>query len=118
MFIDETTLSVKSGKGGDGMVHFRREKYIPRGGPDGGDGGRGGNVIIKALTTLNTLNDFAHQRIFAAMDGKNGGRSNRTGHGFDNQYEVQTIEDDNIVIDKTSGLMWQQGGSSEDMEYH
>jgi GTP-binding protein len=103
MFIDETTLSVKSGKGGDGMVHFRREKYIPRGGPDGGDGGRGGNVIIKALATLNTLNEFAHQRIFAAMDGKNGGRSNRTGHSAEDL--IINVPVGTIISDIDSGEM-------------
>lgn len=80
MFIDDATIYVKSGNGGDGVVHFRREKYIPRGGPDGGDGGRGGNVIIKVTSTLNTLYEFQHQHRFVAQDGKRGGRSNRTGH--------------------------------------
>ncbi len=103
MFIDETTLSVKSGKGGDGMVHFRREKYIPRGGPDGGDGGRGGNVIIKAMATLNTLNDFAHQRIFAAINGKNGGRSNRTGHSAEDL--IINVPIGTIITDIDSGEM-------------
>jgi GTP-binding protein len=80
MFIDEATIYVKSGKGGDGAVHFRREKYIPRGGPDGGDGGRGGNIIVKVLSSLNTLYHFQHQHQYFAEDGKRGGRSNRTGH--------------------------------------
>jgi GTPase len=80
MFIDEATIYVKSGKGGDGVVHFRREKYIPRGGPDGGDGGRGGDIIIKVLQTLNTLHEFQHQHRFIAQDGKPGAKSNRTGH--------------------------------------
>jgi len=79
MFIDEAIIYVKSGKGGDGAVHFRREKYIPRGGPDGGDGGRGGNVVFKVSPKLNTLYDFHHQHRFVAQDGKPGGRSDRTG---------------------------------------
>lgn len=79
MFIDEAVIHVKSGKGGDGVVHFRREKYIPRGGPDGGDGGRGGDVILKALATLNTLSSFQHKHEFNAPNGDNGGRSDRTG---------------------------------------
>jgi len=86
MFIDEATLIVQSGKGGDGVVHFRREKYIPRGGPDGGDGGRGGNVIIKVKLTLNTLYDFHHKQRFDAQDGENGARSNRTGHSADDLF--------------------------------
>jgi GTP-binding protein len=80
MFIDEAEVYVKSGKGGDGVVHFRREKYIPRGGPDGGDGGRGGDVIINVVQTLNTLHEFQHQHRFIAQDGKPGAKSNRTGH--------------------------------------
>jgi GTP-binding protein len=80
MFIDEAILFVKSGKGGDGVVHFRREKYVPRGGPDGGDGGRGGNVIIKISPILNTLYEFQHKHRLIAPDGERGGRSNRTGH--------------------------------------
>jgi GTP-binding protein len=80
MFIDEAIIYVKSGKGGDGVIHFRREKYIPRGGPDGGDGGRGGDVIIKVAPNLNTLYEFQHQRKFIAQDGKPGAKSNRTGH--------------------------------------
>lgn len=86
MFIDEATIFVKSGKGGDGAVHFRREKYVPHGGPDGGDGGRGGNVIFKVLSTLNTLSEFQHQHQFNAQDGKRGGRSNRTGHSADDLF--------------------------------
>jgi GTP-binding protein len=79
MFIDEAIIYVKSGKGGDGAVHFRREKYIPRGGPDGGDGGRGGNVVFKVSSKLNTLYDFQHQHRYVAENGKPGGRSDRTG---------------------------------------
>ena len=79
MFIDEAKLYVRSGKGGDGSVHFRREKYIPRGGPDGGDGGRGGDIILKVSPTLNTLYEFHHQQRFLAPDGERGARSNRTG---------------------------------------
>lgn len=83
MFIDEAILYIRSGKGGDGMVHFRREKYIPRGGPDGGDGGRGGDVIIKVSPTLNTLYQFHHKQKFIAEDGVKGAKSNRTGHSAD-----------------------------------
>jgi GTP-binding protein len=83
MFIDEAKIYVKSGKGGDGAIHFRREKYIPRGGPDGGDGGRGGDVILKVSLKLNTLYDFQHQHRFIAKEGKPGGRSDRTGRSAD-----------------------------------
>lgn len=77
--IDEAKIYVKSGKGGDGVVHFHREKYVARGGPDGGDGGRGGSVIIVAVRHLNTLYPFARQQKFIAEDGKPGGPVNRTG---------------------------------------
>ncbi len=79
MFIDQAEIEVKSGKGGDGMVHFRREKYVPRGGPDGGDGGKGGDVILEVLPTLNTLAAFRYTTRYVAEDGKNGGAQNRTG---------------------------------------
>lgn len=79
MFFDEARIFVASGRGGDGVVHFRREKHIPRGGPDGGDGGRGGNVILEVSPTLNTLSVFRHQRHFSAKDGNRGGSNNKTG---------------------------------------
>ncbi|MBC7878123.1 MAG: GTPase ObgE [Anaerolineales bacterium] len=79
MFIDQVNIHVKSGKGGDGMVHFRREKFVPLGGPDGGDGGRGGNLIFEVKATLNTLSAFRHNETFKADDGKNGGGSEKSG---------------------------------------
>ena len=84
MFIDSVVINVASGKGGDGMVHMHREKYRPKGGPDGGDGGRGGDVILKVNPTLNTLNRFHYNQIFAAHPGKNGGPSNRSGRSASN----------------------------------
>jgi GTP-binding protein len=80
MFIDEVTIEVRSGKGGNGMLHFRREKYVPRGGPDGGDGGRGGDVILEVRPTLNTLSTFRYKTKFVAEDGGNGGVQKKTGH--------------------------------------
>ncbi|MEW5869498.1 MAG: GTPase ObgE [Chloroflexota bacterium] len=79
MFIDQAKIYVQSGKGGDGAVHFRREKYVPRGGPDGGDGGHGGNVLLEVAPTLNTLYTFRQQAKFRAKDGANGAKSNMTG---------------------------------------
>lgn len=73
MFIDEARIYVRSGKGGDGIVHFHREKYVARGGPDGGDGGRGGDVILEVSPSLNTLVKFRYQRRFIAPDGERGG---------------------------------------------
>ena len=80
MFTDQVEIYVKSGKGGDGMMHFRREKYIPRGGPDGGDGGKGGDVIFEVKSTLNTLSSFRQNQRFKAEEGVKGGPSQRTGH--------------------------------------
>jgi GTPase len=81
MFIDQVNIHVKSGKGGDGMVHFRREKYEPRGGPDGGDGGKGGDVIFEVKSTLNSLSKFRKNEKFEADPGKGGGGSQMTGRG-------------------------------------
>jgi GTP-binding protein len=81
MFIDQVNIHVRSGKGGDGMVHFRREKFVPLGGPDGGDGGKGGDVIFEVKATLNTLSAFRQNEKFAANDGKNGGGAQMTGRG-------------------------------------
>ncbi len=78
-FIDEATIHVRAGKGGNGIVSFRREKYIPMGGPDGGDGGDGGSVYVVGTTNLNTLSDFRHTRKFIAENGKPGQGRNKTG---------------------------------------
>ena len=78
-FIDEAKIYIESGKGGDGCVSFRREKYIPRGGPNGGNGGKGGDVIIKACNHLNTLIDFRFKRKFKAPNGAPGKGSNMDG---------------------------------------
>jgi GTP-binding protein len=83
MFIDEAEILVRSGKGGDGMVHFHREKFVPRGGPDGGDGGKGGDIILEVRPTLNTLQAFRHITRYLAKDGKNGGPNNMSGKSAD-----------------------------------
>lgn len=79
MFADRAKIYIKSGKGGDGHVSFRREKYVPNGGPDGGDGGDGGSVIFEVDEGLNTLVDFQHIRKYAAENGENGGKKNCRG---------------------------------------
>src|SRR5512135_3105601 len=81
MFIDTAEIIVHSGKGGNGMVHFHREKYVPRGGPDGGDGGRGGDVFLEVVPTLNTLANFRHKTRYIAPDGGRGGPNNMSGRG-------------------------------------
>ncbi len=78
-FIDEVTITISAGKGGNGCVSFRREKYVPRGGPDGGDGGEGGSVIFEASDRKHSLLDFRYRNIFKAEPGKNGSGQNRKG---------------------------------------
>src|SRR5215467_2523123 len=79
MFVDEVSITVKAGRGGDGSRSFRREMFVPRGGPDGGDGGDGGDVQFRASQRLTTLLDLRYQRHYEAEDGKPGGGSNCTG---------------------------------------
>ena len=79
MFADRAKIYVRSGKGGDGHVSFRREKYVPNGGPDGGDGGTGGSVIFEVDEGMNTLSDYRHVRKYCAEHGENGGKRNCTG---------------------------------------
>ena len=78
-FIDQARITLRGGQGGDGIVAFRREKYVPAGGPSGGDGGNGGNVVLEADANLQTLLDFKYKRVFAAMDGRRGGPNRCTG---------------------------------------
>ena len=83
-FVDEVVISVRSGDGGRGCVSFRREKYVPKGGPDGGNGGNGGNIIIRASKRLHTLDDFRAKRRFKAQNGEPGRGKSQTGkHGDD-----------------------------------
>src|SRR5438270_166788 len=73
-FLDQATIHVQAGNGGNGSMHFRREKFVPNGGPDGGDGGNGGAVILRADRGLNTLYTFQRRRRFAAESGVTGGQ--------------------------------------------
>ena len=82
-FIDEATIQVLAGKGGNGVASFRREKYIPKGGPDGGDGGRGGSIYAVADRNINTLIDYRFARMYRAKNGQNGRGSDRYGKGAD-----------------------------------
>ncbi|MFL0251211.1 GTPase ObgE [Clostridium neuense] len=106
MFIDTAKILVKSGKGGDGAISFRREKYIPLGGPDGGDGGEGGSVIITVEPNMTTLLDFKYRRKYAAKDGENGGGSKCYGKDGEDLYikvpmgtVVRDFESDKIMAD-------------------
>ena len=88
-FIDEAKVFLQSGKGGNGCVSFRREKYVPEGGPNGGDGGRGGSIIFVASSNINTLVNFRYKQHFKAESGENGKGSNKTGKsGEDSFLEV------------------------------
>jgi len=101
MYFDETTITVRSGDGGNGAVHFRREKYIPRGGPDGGDGGRGGDVVLEVTPTLNTLLSFRHKQEFAAENGKPGRGKNMRGKSA--EALVIEVPPGTVVRDAASG---------------
>jgi len=101
--IDEAEIFVRSGRGGDGMVHFHREKFINKGGPDGGDGGRGGDVILEVRPTMNTLYVFRHQLKYLAQDGKGGGPNNMSGRSAENL--VITVPPGTLVYNKETGKL-------------
>ena len=106
-FVDEATIKVHAGKGGNGCLSFRREKYIPKGGPDGGDGGDGGSVILVATDGLNTLIDFRYTRNFKAQTGQQGSSAECTGRGGDDlllQVPVGTTVIDNETGDVMGDL--------------
>lgn len=101
MFLDEAEILVRSGKGGDGVVHFRREKYVPFGGPDGGDGGKGGDVYLEVKPTLNTLSTFRHQSRYLAEDGGKGAKQNMTGRSGEDL--VIFVPPGTVVYDAIAG---------------
>lgn len=101
MFADRAKIFIRSGKGGDGHVSFRRELYVPNGGPDGGDGGRGGDVIFEVDEGLNTLQDFRHKRKFAAKDGEQGGK--RRCHGKDAEDIILKVPEGTVIKEAESG---------------
>lgn len=101
MFADRAKILIRSGKGGDGHVSFRRELYVPNGGPDGGDGGRGGDVIFEVDEGLNTLQDFRHRRKFAAKDGEPGGK--RRCHGADADDIVLKVPEGTVIKEAETG---------------
>lgn len=101
MFADRAKIFIRSGKGGDGHVSFRRELYVPNGGPDGGDGGRGGDVIFEVDEGLNTLQDYRHRRKYTAKDGEQGGK--RRCHGKDAEDIVLKVPEGTVVKEAESG---------------
>ncbi|MFW6180956.1 MAG: GTPase ObgE, partial [Spirochaetota bacterium] len=102
-FVDEADITVVSGKGGPGAVSFRREKYVPRGGPDGGDGGDGGDVVIQVEPGLRTLYELQLRKVIRARNGAPGGGSNRK--GSDGDDAVVRVPAGTVVIDKESGTV-------------
>lgn len=101
MFADRARIRIRSGRGGDGHVSFRREKYVANGGPDGGDGGRGGDLIFEVEPGLNTLNEFRHKRKYFAGDGEPGGK--RRCHGADGEDVIIKVPAGTIIREAESG---------------
>ena len=101
MFADRATIFIRSGKGGDGHVSFRRELYVPNGGPDGGDGGRGGDVIFVVDRGMNTLSEYRHKHKFAAQDGQEGGK--RRCHGSDGADCILKVPEGTVIYEKNTG---------------
>lgn len=103
MFVDRAKIFIKSGKGGNGAVSFRREPFVPEGGPDGGDGGKGGDVIFQADENLRTLMDFRYKRKYEAENGQDGMKKKR--YGKNGQDLVIKVPVGTVVIDEESGLV-------------
>lgn len=112
MFADRAKIIIKSGKGGDGHVSFRREKYVPNGGPDGGDGGKGGDIIFVVDKGMNTLADYRHRRKFAAENGEEGGKRNC--HGKKGQDLVLKVPEGTVIRDaETDKVIADMSGENE-----
>lgn len=101
MFVDEATLHIQAGRGGDGTVAFRREKYVPRGGPSGGDGGKGGDVVFVATHNAHTLAAFRHKRHIRSESGQAGGPKNMSGRG--GKDEIVEVPVGTLLIDIETG---------------
>ena len=101
MFADRAKIIIRSGKGGDGHVSFRRELYVPNGGPDGGDGGRGGNVIFEVDKGQNTLGEYRHRRKYKAEDGQEGGK--KRCHGANGKDIILKVPEGTVIMDAQSG---------------
>ncbi|MCL2078681.1 MAG: GTPase ObgE [Oscillospiraceae bacterium] len=103
MFVDKAEITVKAGKGGNGAVSFRREKYIPAGGPDGGDGGRGGDIIVSVDTNMSTLMDFRYKKKYAAENGADGSGGMKSGK--DGKDILIQVPDGTVIRDKESNAV-------------
>ena len=102
-FIDEALLEARAGNGGAGCTSFRREKFIPRGGPDGGDGGKGGDVIFRVDPNLNTLVNFRNQKYLIAKNGQSGAGNKKTGH--DAEDLVVMVPKGTVIFDSISNKL-------------
>lgn len=101
MFVDYAEIEIQAGSGGDGHVSFRREKYVPKGGPDGGDGGQGGDVLVVTDVNMSTLLDFKHRKQFKAPSGQHGGKSKKFGQ--DGEDIIIKLPQGTIVRDADTG---------------
>src|SRR5690349_16315692 len=101
MFVDRVEIHVQAGRGGDGCVSFRREKYVPRGGPDGGDGGDGGSILIVATPGVDSLAALAQRKHWKAQNGERGGSSDCHGHNAEDM--VIRVPPGTVVIDAKAG---------------
>ena len=103
MFADYAKIFIKSGKGGDGHVSFRRELFVAAGGPDGGDGGRGGAIVFEVDKGMNTLNEYRHVRKYVAESGEQGGK--RLCHGKDGADLVLKVPEGTVIKDDITGKL-------------
>lgn len=112
MFADIAQITVKAGNGGNGLVSFHREKYVPDGGPDGGDGGKGGNIVFKADKTLTTLVDFAHKKVFTARNGEDGKARRSSGRKGEDLYIYVPVG--TVIKDAKSGRVMKDMSENEE----
>lgn len=111
MLVDEVEIKIKAGDGGDGKVNFHREKFVPKGGPDGGDGGNGGDFYLLGVSDLSALSRFRFQKEFAAGDGKPGGTNRKTGvSGKDEEIRISI---GTVMTDRESGEIWEIAKAGE-----
>ena len=103
MFLDKVKIVCKAGNGGDGCISFRREKYVPNGGPDGGDGGNGASVIFKVDSGLRTLMDFKYQRKYVAEHGEDGSKKRKAGRNGEDL--ILKVPPGTIIRDEATGLV-------------
>jgi len=114
MLVDEVEIKIKAGDGGDGKVNFHREKFVPKGGPDGGDGGNGGDFYVLGVSDLSALSRFRYQKEFAAGDGKPGGADRKTGvSGKDEEIRISI---GTVITDRESGEIWEITKAGERMQ--